>query len=65
MSNVEGNVQIVEDAMTIEDLIGQLKYVSTSTDWEARHELADYWLLQYINNEEVTQIFNEMDKWYA
>jgi len=57
--------EIIEDAMTIEQLIEQLKYVSTSKDWEGRHELADYWLLKYINNEEVTQIFNEMDKWYA
>lgn len=63
--------------MTINELVEQLKYIS---DHELRspmsnnkpfisideaHERADELLLEFINNEEVTNTFNAIEKWYA
>lgn len=52
--------------MTKEELIQNLKALSESNyDIEVGHGQADEWLLEYINDAEVTELFNELEKWYA
>lgn len=35
------------------------------TDPELSHQEADRLLLEYINNEEVTKLFNDLERWYS
>ena len=53
--------------MTREKLIENLKwlYNKRGGDPEANHADADKWLLEYINDPEVTNAFNAIEKWYA
>jgi len=52
--------------MTVEELRKLLYEKSKDdTDRECRHSDMDELLLEYINDEEVTKIFNETEKWYA
>lgn len=50
--------------MTKEELILKLKNCN-SGDEEIDHSNADRILLEYINDEEVTKAFHDIDKWYA
>ena len=38
---------------------------SGDDDYEFHHAKADELLLNYINNEKVTEAFNRIEKWYA
>ena len=52
--------------MSKEELIAKLKALSESNyDIEEGHSQADGWLLEYINDPEVTELFNDLEKWYA
>jgi len=52
--------------MTIEELIQSLKNIKANGgDEERDHSKADRLLLDYINNQEVSDAFDAIDKWYA
>jgi hypothetical protein len=51
--------------MTIEQLIERLKLLQHGGDAEAIHVIADKLLLEFINNPEVTELFDSIEKWYA
>ena len=34
-------------------------------DKETDHMLADSWLLEFIGDKEITQVFDDVKKWYA
>ncbi len=53
--------------MKIEELIKELKRIKDEYehDQECAHIEADQLLLKYINNEEVTEIFDSIEKWYS
>lgn len=51
--------------LTLDGLIDILKQLVDNGDIEMRHVHADEALLQYINNEEVTKLYNNLYKWYA
>ena len=51
--------------MTKEELIVQLKSWHGPTDAEIAHDKADALLLDYIDDEEVRQAFDAIEKWYA
>ena len=46
-------------------LIENLKELKKSNDEESAHIEADNLLLEYINEDEITQAFKDIDKWYA
>jgi len=50
--------------MTKEELIAKLKACNTG-DCEMDHCDADDLLLAFIDDPEVTEAFNDIDKWYA
>lgn len=51
--------------MTKEELIKKLFDLTFYYDLEKAHIEADILLLEYINDEEITKAFNDIDKWYA
>ena len=53
--------------MEKEELIEKLKTVEERIDGDQEdwHWEADNLLLQYINDERVTEAFREIDKWYS
>ena len=54
--------------MTKEELIQKLTAIATdfrSSDPERDHQEADDLLLSYINDDEVTQAFERIEKYYA
>ena len=51
--------------MTKEELLFQLKAITYNTDAEVRHLLADNLLLEYINDLDIKDAYNEMPKAYA
>ena len=51
--------------LTKEDLIKRLKELQSSDDLECAHGEADALLLRFIDDEEVEEAFDEIDKWYA
>ena len=50
--------------MEKEDLIKRLRDCN-SGDTENDHLTADDLLLEYIDDKEITDAYNEVDKWYA
>lgn len=53
--------------MTLEELKEKLKAIidrQSNRDTERDHIEADGLLLEYINDEEVTRLFEEIEKWY-
>ena len=48
-----------------EDLIKKLKELQQMDDIEQRHSEMDDALLEHINDDEVTEIFNSTPMWYA
>ncbi len=51
--------------MTKEELVAKLKALSYNLDLEDRHIEADRLLLEYINDKDIENAFNELSKWYA
>jgi hypothetical protein len=56
--------------MTKQELIEELEKASKITfrghiDPEAAHIKADELLLEYINDPEITEAFNKIERWYA
>jgi hypothetical protein len=51
--------------MTKEELITKLKTLSNNLDIEDAHIEADELLLEYINDEDITSVSNDIEKWYA
>lgn len=51
--------------MTIETLIKELKALADSRDTEVAHYRADELLIEFINNPEVKETFDNIKKWYA
>lgn len=51
--------------MTKEELIAKLRELPVSLDREAAHEKADALLVEYINDAEVADAYNALEKWYA
>lgn len=46
-------------------LLENLKELKKSNDEESAHIEADNLLLEYINDDEITQAFKDINKWYA
>ena len=51
--------------MSIEELKQKMSALRDNDDEELRHVELDNLLLQYINDKEITEIFESIDKWYA
>lgn len=51
--------------MTKKELINKLKALRINDDQELAHRNADDALLDFINDEKVTEAFKQIDKWYA
>jgi len=53
--------------MSIEELRGKLKELRRDrvTDYETAHIEADKLLIEYINDSEVTEAFEEIGRWYS
>ncbi len=51
--------------MTIEELIKKLEALQTHGDPESGHQEADSALLEFIGNQEVTEAFEKIRKWYS
>ena len=50
--------------MSKEELLEALQEIEY-LDTESRHQEADILLLQYINDPEISGLYNSYDKWYA
>jgi Glu-tRNA(Gln) amidotransferase subunit E-like FAD-binding protein len=48
-----------------EELIRILKELANNDDFEIAHSAADSLLLSYIDDEEITEAFDNIGKWYA
>jgi len=53
------------EPLSKEELILKLKEIQLINDEEYAHQQADDALLAYINDDEITRLFNEIDKWYS
>lgn len=51
--------------MTKEQLIKRLKELSEGGDVEINHGEADDLLLEFIGDKEISDAYNEIEKWYA
>ena len=54
--------------MTKEDLIKKLEYIAKpklSSDTEVDHIDADNLILEYINDNDIAEAYNNIRKWYA
>jgi protein-arginine kinase activator protein McsA len=52
--------------VSIEELKEKLKELTSESDYESAHKAADKLLLEYINDAEVSEIFeDEIGKWYT
>lgn len=51
--------------MEKEELINKLNELSESGDTEMAHLRADKALLEYIDDEEISEAYNSWGKWYA
>ncbi len=49
----------------IDELVEKQREIAKSGDHEIAHCNADQALLNYIGDKEVSEAFNEIDKWYA
>lgn len=58
---------MTDKQITKEELITELeKLVKTENDdYETTHAKADMLLIQYINDEEITEAYDNVGKWYA
>lgn len=51
--------------MTKEELIKKLEELQKDTDLERSHGEADDLLLEYINDNDIREAYDKLDKWYA
>lgn len=51
--------------MNIKELKEKLRSINPNWDEEMNHILADELLLEYINDPDVKDLFNNIKKWYA
>lgn len=51
--------------MTKEELISSLKKLAELDDTERAHSDADELLLKYINDADIENAYNNIEKWYA
>jgi len=51
--------------MTKQELINKLTELQKDKDYEIAHVLADYLLLDYINDKQIRQEFKKIKKYYA
>ncbi len=51
--------------MDKEELVKELKALQNGGDEESDHARADNLLLEYINDEEVDEAFDKIEKWYS
>ena len=53
--------------MTKDELVAEMQRIilANRVDPEASHAEVDDLLVQYINDPEVTELFDKMEKWYA
>lgn len=51
--------------MNKEELIKKLKELQNSGDTEIAHVKADDLLIEYINDSDIADAYNALDKWYA
>ncbi len=51
--------------MTKQELIEKLKELAKSSDTEEAHGGADQLLIDFINDEEITEAYDSIKKWYA
>lgn len=51
--------------LTKDELLERLRECAQDSDREAAHGAADEALLDYIDDFEITDTYNEVDKWYA
>lgn len=52
-------------AMSREELLRELRALEDEPDEERAHVKADELLLKYIDDEEISEAFDEINKWYA
>lgn len=51
--------------MNKQELLFKLRQLSASKDTEAAHSDADKFLLLFIDDQEIADAYNAIDKWYA
>ena len=51
--------------MNKKELVKELKALQNDDDNETSHSNADSLLLEYIDDKEVKEAFNKIEKWYA
>jgi hypothetical protein len=51
--------------MTKEECYNQLLEIAKIRDCEERHAKADDLLIEYIGDEDIKELFESIDKWYA
>jgi len=51
--------------VTKEELIAKLKECAANGDLEVAHWDADQLLLEYINDQDITEAYRDVGKWYA
>jgi hypothetical protein len=54
-----------DERLTKDELLKRLASLASDWDTEMAHYKADELLLAYINDAEITQAFEAIDKWYA
>ncbi len=57
--------EYTKEVLLKEKLIEYLKELKNHCDTESAHIEADNLLLEYINDDEITEAFKDIDKWYA
>ena len=51
--------------MTKQEIINKLTELQQDKDYEVAHELADNLLLSFINDKDIIQAFQKIEKYYA
>lgn len=51
--------------MKKEELLKRLKELQGEGDTEAAHSIADNLLIEFINDPDITEAYEAIDKWYA
>jgi hypothetical protein len=51
--------------MTKQELLDKLIFLQQDKDYEVAHELADNLLLSFINDKDITQAFQKIERYYA
>lgn len=51
--------------MTRDELLAKLRKCAADRDTEGAHSNADTALLDYIADDEISELYGQIDKWYA